>query len=193
MNINSELEKENELLLSQLQEMSRFMDLMSEDYEKALNNNLREQVCINCSGATRSKELLKSEHDKELESKCKELDSQREISEKALRLNNVASKYISNVFSSSLFLKRLIKRQKKAILSSGFFDESWYRTEYLPQDTNESPIEHYLVEGWLTGNDPSAEFSTIKYLIANPDVAEAGLNPLYHYVKYGLVECRNKD
>ena len=184
----SEFEKENILLLSQLQEMCGYMDLMAKEYEKRLDDSPKNQVKSSCNRVSNSQDL-----DKELEAKSKELDSLRFTSEKALRLNNVAARYISNIFSNSLALKRLIKRQKAAINASGFFDEEWYREKYLSQDIGKSPIEHYLIEGWLIGNDPSEEFSTIKYLISNPDVAEAGLNPLYHYVKYGVVECLNKD
>lgn len=52
------------------------------------------------------------------------------------------------------------------------------------------PIRHYLDQGWKEGRDPSAGFSTSGYLIANPDVAEAGHNPLLHFVNVGLAEGR---
>ena len=44
--------------------------------------------------------------------------------------------------------------------------------------------------GWHEGRDPSASFDTLGYLAANPDVAAAGVNPLDHYLKYGIYEGR---
>jgi hypothetical protein len=44
--------------------------------------------------------------------------------------------------------------------------------------------------GWKEGRDPSAGFDTLGYLGANPDVAAAGVNPLEHYLTFGIYEER---
>ena len=44
--------------------------------------------------------------------------------------------------------------------------------------------------GWREGRDPSASFDTRGYLAANPDVAAAGVNPLDHYLMFGIFEGR---
>jgi len=44
--------------------------------------------------------------------------------------------------------------------------------------------------GWHEGRDPSAGFDTTGYLAANPDVAAAGVNPLDHYLMFGVYEGR---
>lgn len=49
-------------------------------------------------------------------------------------------------------------------------------------------VEHYYAEGWIKGYDPSAFFSTAAYLERYPEVAEAGLNPLEHYLLYGIAD-----
>jgi len=52
------------------------------------------------------------------------------------------------------------------------------------------PYQHYLAYGWKEGRDPSAQFSTAKYLAAYSDVKAAGVDPLLHYVEYGKAEGR---
>ncbi len=53
------------------------------------------------------------------------------------------------------------------------------------------PLEHYCTTGWQRGWDPSPHFSTTGYLAAYPDVAQAGMNPLIHYVEHGIAEGRS--
>lgn len=52
------------------------------------------------------------------------------------------------------------------------------------------PVAHYGQVGWRDGLDPAAWFSTSGYLRLNPDVAEGGANPLYHYLLEGRAEGR---
>ena len=47
---------------------------------------------------------------------------------------------------------------------------------------------HYHQFGWLEGRNPSNAFSTSGLLVANPDVAAAGVDPLAHYLQHGLNE-----
>ena len=46
--------------------------------------------------------------------------------------------------------------------------------------------KHYEQIGWTEGRDPSAIFDTLGYLAANPDVAAANINPLDHYLNFGI-------
>lgn len=71
------------------------------------------------------------------------------------------------------------------------FDEIYYR--YWYRDTEQypgTPLEHYLNHGWKEGRDPSAGFSTDGYLAANSDVKANKLNPLSHFLQFGLAEGR---
>lgn len=71
------------------------------------------------------------------------------------------------------------------------FDETYYRRAYPDLDGFEGNLlDHYLELGWKQGRDPSAGFSTNGYLSVNPDVMESGMNPLVHFLKYGLSEGR---
>jgi hypothetical protein len=72
------------------------------------------------------------------------------------------------------------------------FDAEYYAAEYpdikLPP---QQALEHFCSQGWQEGRNPSAYFDTMAYLLANGDVAEAQINPLYHYLSYGFTEDRN--
>lgn len=72
-----------------------------------------------------------------------------------------------------------------------YFDSKFYVFRY-PQVSNTAciPIEHYVLEGWRQGLDPSESFSTSYYLELNPDIAAAGINPFLHYVEHGKSEKR---
>ena len=71
------------------------------------------------------------------------------------------------------------------------FNKEWYLQNYSDfQKTHETPEEHYLTLGYLEGKQPSEHFDGLSYLKAYPDVAEQGVNPLVHYLKYGKKEGR---
>lgn len=65
------------------------------------------------------------------------------------------------------------------VASSLLFDEAWYRKTYRI-DAEKNAAEHYLTEGYTKGWNPSPYFSTELYLIENPDIRWAGINPLLH-------------
>jgi len=72
------------------------------------------------------------------------------------------------------------------------FDADYYiaRNPQFQGDVR-GAIEHFMTIGWRAGQDPSQGFSTSAYLLANPDVASADINPLLHYLNYGLAEGRS--
>ena len=84
------------------------------------------------------------------------------------------------------------KKEYKMVRESAYFDPKYYKL-HNPQLWFNSikPIEHYLTVGWLKGKNPSAEFDGNKYLVANDDVAKAGMNPLIHFVEHGVNEERS--
>lgn len=52
------------------------------------------------------------------------------------------------------------------------------------------PVRHYVLFGATEGLDPNSAFSTKFYMGAHEDVASAGINPLYHFLRYGRGEGR---
>jgi len=74
------------------------------------------------------------------------------------------------------------------------FDLNFYVSHNgLPSNKFKNSLEglvHYLRIGWRSGYDPSRKFSTRYYVSANPDVKQALINPLYHYLNGGKDEGR---
>lgn len=83
-----------------------------------------------------------------------------------------------------------INRQNVELIESSIlFDERWYRAliRHIP-DQMRAAI-HYLLNGGF-GAAPGPHFDAAWYLQQNPDVAEEGVNPLVHYLRYGKREGR---
>lgn len=73
---------------------------------------------------------------------------------------------------------------------SKYFDSAWYRKHY--DCSGFDPCWHYITVGWKKYYNPSPNFSTIRYLLQNPDVRHAEMNPVEHYIKYGVNEPHRK-
>lgn len=76
------------------------------------------------------------------------------------------------------------------------FDEARYLAlntdvaDAVAQNYLTSGYQHYLQHGWTEGRTPSVWFDATAYLDANPDVMAAGVNPLSHYLGFGVHEGR---
>jgi len=82
-------------------------------------------------------------------------------------------------------------RDVRIIKNSGLFDIEYYLTNYHDNQFRiNNPIQHYCEVGWKENYNPSAQFNTHDYLLGNPDIAAAGINPLAHFIKYGKSEGR---
>ena len=71
------------------------------------------------------------------------------------------------------------------------FDSDFYADEYpdlvgVPQDL----LEHFCRLGWFEGRNPNPYFDTTSYILQHSDVAAAGVNPFFHYLKFGRQENR---
>ena len=97
-------------------------------------------------------------------------------------------KLFSLLGSSKFDLKSSLKCQKYygEISNSGLFDEEFYNNTY--KDISGDALTHYLFKGYKEGKLPSLDFDPDFYLKAYPDVKQANLNPLFHYVAYGKSE-----
>ncbi len=54
----------------------------------------------------------------------------------------------------------------------------------------EDPVRHFAEHGWRAKLNPNTWFDTGFYLEFYPDIAAAGMNPLFHYAYYGRAEGR---
>ena len=99
---------------------------------------------------------------------------------------------MGNIFSflvSSKFdVKSSLKNHKyyNEISNSGLFDEEFYKNTY--DDVSGDALTHYLIRGHREGKLPSLDFDPDFYLKTYPDIKQAHLNPLFHYVAYGKSE-----
>lgn len=65
-----------------------------------------------------------------------------------------------------------------------FFDAAYYRALYPDvAATGLDPWEHYKVQGWREGRNPSPAFETDFYLSWHPEVTLKDIDPLTHYVR----------
>ena len=69
------------------------------------------------------------------------------------------------------------------------FNGSYYRRRHAIGPEIDA-LAHFCAEGWRQQFDPCPDFSTAYYLTANPDVAEAQINPFAHFCKTGREEGR---
>lgn len=79
------------------------------------------------------------------------------------------------------------------VTNSGWFDADWYRLQAQSAGMTvraDDAVRHYLREGGNRGLAPCPLFDAAWYLSAYPDVANAGLNPLVHFLKFGQMEGR---
>lgn len=90
------------------------------------------------------------------------------------------------------FLKKFFINSEREnielIKKSKYFDEKYYLLEN--SNVKGDPACHYYYHGWKEGKSPSFDFSNDFYLKNYKDVADAGINPLLHYLKFGKSENR---
>ncbi len=71
-----------------------------------------------------------------------------------------------------------------------YFNTAWYRATYgVPAGVN--PLTEYHTSGWQAGRNPSPEFSTSRYRSTYPDILNANVDPLQHYLRWGYGEGRS--
>ena len=87
---------------------------------------------------------------------------------------------------------RQLARDIRLLESSTYFDAAWYQQGHAATSGFGRPTgaAHYLLQGANAGLDPGPLFSTQDYLSSHPDVAQAGMNPLVHFLRYGQYEGR---
>ena len=70
--------------------------------------------------------------------------------------------------------------------ASGLFDAAYYLRQCpIVRDANLDPMLHYLISGYKSFFEPSAEISMRSYIAATPDVREVDCNPLLHFIDSG--------
>jgi len=78
----------------------------------------------------------------------------------------------------------------KLLVGCAWFDAVFYAREAGLDGTALALAAHYLSTGEATGLRPSSAFDPRFYRSYHPDVAEHGISPLLHYLKFGQYERR---
>ncbi len=117
-------------------------------------------------------------------------------------LHKIAS---SSIFDSAYYLNRYedIKRRNSEPLRhylkyghkegrnpNAFFDTKFYRDKYLKGNKEINPLYHYLSSNSYFSCKTSNFFDGDYYLKRYPDVLKSGMNPLVHFLNFGLSEGR---
>lgn len=86
-------------------------------------------------------------------------------------------------------LHYILHGYKKKRNPNRLFDTQFYLAQTGPLEID--PLLHYVREGAVRGLKTHPLMDGAYYLAANPDVAAAGINPLFHYQLFGGRERRN--
>lgn len=81
---------------------------------------------------------------------------------------------------------------RRLVEISGLFDPVWYLKENPDLSTlpKEELLDHFMKHGFREGRSPGPQFDVRYYLETYPDIAEADLNPLVHFLQSGADEGR---
>ncbi|MFM5068529.1 hypothetical protein ACEUBL_05480 [Aeromonas veronii] len=86
---------------------------------------------------------------------------------------------------------RQFAKDVELIRQSELFDEAWYLAQYPEAKKHKhGAAGHYLEKAVELGANPSATFDGNWYLQTHQDVKSSGMNPLFHYLKFGHKETR---
>lgn len=84
------------------------------------------------------------------------------------------------------FIQFLNEKTYDIILKSRLFDVKWYISQYSDvNESNVSPIKHYIDVGVHNNYDPSPFFNTMEYIRNNLNIE---INPLVHFILYNQSE-----
>lgn len=79
----------------------------------------------------------------------------------------------------------------QTIIDSHLWDEDYYSKQLEDDErTHHELVKDFIIKGSATGKNPTHHFNTYYYLANNPDVAQHGINPFYHYILIGEKEGR---
>lgn len=86
---------------------------------------------------------------------------------------------------------RVREEDVELIATSEYFDPEWYLGQVKGRVvTAKDAPRDYLSRGWRDGLTPSEDFDPDWYLSVNADVADSGVEPLTHFLRFGRAEGR---
>lgn len=108
-----------------------------------------------------------------------------------LSFNRLAASFYLNsgIEPKSIFVEGTSATEEACIVGREF-DIEFYLEQAGPLQKEVDPVEHYNEVGWKLGHDPCVSFSTKAYLELCDEVRGSGINPYFHYLKFGRREGR---
>ncbi|MFP5075849.1 hypothetical protein ACLE20_00930 [Rhizobium sp. YIM 134829] len=98
-----------------------------------------------------------------------------------------SSMVVRAVGSSDLPIRKQPSSEVDLIVSSGCFDENWYRERHKVEGSGQrAAVEHYIKHAFETGVAPHPLFNTPYYQASVTPSDQKGLSPLAHYLTYGI-------
>lgn len=90
-------------------------------------------------------------------------------------------------------LKDYMSQRGKIVSPHVLFDAEYYVSQLDKIPKNKTLLEHFLDEGWKKNLCPTPYFSFDYYYKSYPDIKNARLNPLLHYLMHGEEEGRKPN
>jgi len=90
-------------------------------------------------------------------------------------------------------LKDYMSRKGEIVSPHILFDADYYASHLDKIPKNKTLLEHFLDEGWKKNFSPTPYFDFNFYCASYPDIKNAGLNPLVHYLIHGEDEGRKPN
>ncbi|WP_409523325.1 hypothetical protein [Nitrincola sp. MINF-07-Sa-05] len=193
------LEEENSLLINQLHTVQEEFEQIFLDRKSLQDECSHLQQAVTDLNADLNARVSELEGNLQQQGKAND-QLKRHLAASELRiqlLNHQLSEQkrlsgLNRIERSLLKKKQLAKAEE--INQCEWFDAQWYLDQYpdiaSDQRLSSNPALHYLRFGAFEGRNPSVRFNSFNYLLANPDVLESGMNPLWHFIKQGLDEGR---
>lgn len=202
-------DEKNDLLNSTLQslvELQEFAYSLEESNlaEKARVSDLESKLAAQESKINWLRSSVRK-RDESISSLKRELEDTKSSTSLALaklsQLCNSLGIVISSMAKGSQSMKNALGISRKVrdfkndcnlIENSHLYDERFLKEELNALHISvESPLEFFVKFGAALTLSPSEKFDSEAYFSANPDVKDAGINPLLHYLKYGESESRS--
>ena len=89
-----------------------------------------------------------------------------------------------------MILNFLKKKDKFELIEKKLFDKKYYKATYTVSSNEKNLFKHFREKGWKLNYNPNEWFSVKDYLEQNIDVANANIDPFYHFLRFGLSEGR---
>ncbi|OLF71920.1 hypothetical protein AWH61_17430 [Alteromonas sp. W12] len=113
-------------------------------------------------------------------------EDNKTLEQTSMSVNSVELLHATNLANGEN-IDHIAQTIKDALL----WDEDYYSKQLEEGErTHHDLVKDFIIKGSSTGKNPTPHFNTYYYLANNPDIAQHGINPFYHYIVSGEKEGR---